>query len=102
MRLLKIMVVVMVGTLFTTMALAQKPGKNTSEVVYKVSMDCEGCKKKIEKNIAFEKGVKDLRVNLQEKHVTVVFDSTKTNVEKLKAAIEKLDFSVEKVPVPAK
>jgi copper chaperone CopZ len=102
MRLLKIMVVMLISTVFTTMALAQKPGKNTSEVVYKVSIDCEGCKKKIEKNIAFEKGVKDLRIDMQKKLVTVVFDSTKTNGEKLKAAIEKLDFSVEKVPVPLK
>jgi copper chaperone CopZ len=102
MKLFKMMVVLLVSAVFTTMALAQKPGKNTTEVVYKVSMDCESCKKKIEKNIAFEKGVKDLRINLKENLVVVAFDSTKTNVEKLKSAIEKLDFSVEEVPVVKK
>lgn len=57
-------------------------------VVFDVDLHCQGCINKIEKNIAFEKGVKDLRCDLATKTVTVVFDSEKTSVEKLQKAFE--------------
>lgn len=78
---------------FTTVA-AQKNQKDTT-VCYKVSMECMACKAKIEKNIAFEKGVKAFDVNLAEKTVKVKFNKTKNTTEKLKLALENLDYEVE-------
>jgi copper chaperone CopZ len=69
--------------------------KKTEEVVFVVNMFCENCKKKIEKNVSWEKGVTDLRVNLDEKKVTLLYDSKKTTVELLKTAIEKLGYTCE-------
>ena len=60
-------------------------------VVFDVDVHCQGCITKIEKNIAFEKGVKDLQCSLEDKTVTVVFDPTKTDVEKLQAAFAKIN-----------
>lgn len=59
-------------------------------VVFDVDLHCQGCITKIEKNIAFERGVKDLICNLDDKTVTVVFDPGKTSVEQLQAAFEKI------------
>lgn len=59
-------------------------------IVFDVNLHCQGCITKIEKNIAFEKGVKDLVCDLEKKTVTVVFDPTKTSVEQLQAAFEKI------------
>lgn len=63
-------------------------------VVYSVGLHCNNCKKKVENNIAFEKGVKDLQVNLEEKTVTVTYRTDKTDSEKIKEAIEKLGYTV--------
>jgi copper chaperone CopZ len=62
------------------------------KVVLNVSMHCDACKTKIEKNIAFEKGVKDMQVNLEKKQVTITYDDAKTNVENLIAGFKKIGF----------
>jgi copper chaperone CopZ len=68
-----------------------------AEVTFSVSMTCENCKAKIERHIAWEKGVKDLKVNLEKKLVTVKYDPKKTDESALKSAIEDLEYRVEKV-----
>ena len=42
------------------------------------------------KNIAFEKGVKDIVCDLDTKTVTVTFDADKTNTEALLKAFDKI------------
>lgn len=66
---------------------------NKEEVTFDVSMTCENCKKRIEKNIAFEKGVSDMAVDLPAKTVMVVFNPQKTNVGNLQKAFEKLGYT---------
>ncbi len=60
-------------------------------VVFDVDVHCQGCISKIEKNIAFEPGVKDLVCDLDAKTVKVVYDPKKTDVEKLQAAFAKIN-----------
>jgi len=71
-----------------------KKKNNKEEVTFDVAMTCENCKKRIEKNIAFEKGVTDMKVDLPEKTVTIQYNTEKTNPEKLMEAIEKLGYDV--------
>ena len=71
---------------------AQKSNQNRATVVFNVTMDCHSCQQKIEKNIAFEKGVKALDVSLQKQTVQVTYDTRKTTVEKLQEAIKKLGY----------
>jgi copper chaperone CopZ len=68
-----------------------------AEVTFNVNMHCESCQAKIERIIPFEKGVKDLKVDLAHKTVKVIYDPRKTNEEKLKKAFENLDYTCEKV-----
>ena len=44
-------------------------------------MHCTGCEKKIKENIRFEKGVKSIKTNLEDKTVTIEYDADKTTVE---------------------
>ena len=67
--------------------------KTTDEVTFIVNMHCQGCKERIEKYIPLEKGVKDLKVNLGKKEVTVTYKPNKTTVEKLIKAIEELGYN---------
>jgi len=65
----------------------------TDKVVFDVNMHCEACQKKIEKNIAFEKGVKAMEVNLENKTVALNYDAKKTSPEKLQNALVKLGYT---------
>ena len=70
---------------------AQKP-TGEKEVTIWASMTCESCKKKIERDIAFEKGVKDITVDLSKKTVTIKYKAEKNSDDKLLKAVEKLGF----------
>ena len=82
-------------TVFDLQAQNKDKKKKMEEVVFLTNLHCENCKKKIEKNISWEKGVKDLRVDLDEKKVIILYDPAKTNSENLQAAIEKLGYTCE-------
>lgn len=87
------MVLILAVVLATAMSIsAQKKGEKT--VVFNANLHCESCKAKIEKNIPFEKGVKDLKVDMKAQTITVTFREDKNSVEGLKKAIEKLDVQV--------
>lgn len=74
-----------------------KPSKKLKEVTFSVHLHCENCVKKVQENISFEKGVKDLEVSLEKQSVKIVYDASKTDETKLEAAIEKLGYEAEKV-----
>lgn len=65
------------------------------EVTFNVHLHCANCVKKVQENISFEKGVKDLHVCLEDQIVYIKYDSAKTTEETLKAAVEKLGYKVE-------
>ena len=59
-------------------------------VVLSCDIHCQGCCDKVMKNIAFEKGVKDIVCDLKTKTVTVTYDANKTDVESLLLAFKKI------------
>ena len=69
----------------------KKSSKQT--VLFSVPMHCKSCQNKIEKNIAFEKGVTDLKVDLPSNTVSVTFKPDKNTVEGLIAAFKKIGFN---------
>lgn len=81
-----------VALLATTSVLA----KDLHTVIFKVSqMTCENCEKKVKTNMRFEKGVKDLAVELKAKTVTITFDADKTTVKDLQAGFKKFNYEAE-------
>ena len=78
----------------------KKPAKKKGElkeVTFDVHLHCENCMKKVQENISFEKGVKDLHVCLDDQTVSIKYDAAKTNEETLKNAIIKLGVEVKGV-----
>lgn len=63
---------------------------NKQTVVLNVDLHCQGCCDKVMKNIAFEKGVKDIVCDLDTKTVTVTFDADKTNLDNILKAFDKI------------
>jgi len=84
--------VLIFGNLFAINA-QEKKNSTLATVTFDVSIHCNDCKNKIEKNISWEKGVKDLSVSVEKKTVTVTFDTKQTSKENLQKAIEKLGFT---------
>ena len=73
---------------------SKKKKAELKEVTFHVHLHCANCVKKVEENIAFEKGVKDLKVSLDNQTVYIKYDAAKTSEATLKAAIEKLGYPV--------
>lgn len=78
--------------LTSSMVVAQTKSGN-EKVVFDVNMHCGSCQQKIEKNIAFEKGVKAMEVSLENKTVALTYDASKTSPEKLQASLVKLGYT---------
>lgn len=74
-----------------------KKNKQVETVVFNVKMNCMSCVAKVKKNIPFERGVKDLKVDFDTQKVAITYKMKKTDIEKLKKAIEKLDITVKGV-----
>jgi len=84
--------IIIISSLATVLVLCSATPKNTKTVVYASDVECKNCEKKVMENVAFEKGVKNLSVDLAKHTVTVVFDETKTDTLALAKAIRKLGF----------
>lgn len=67
------------------------------EVKIKTSAVCGMCKARIERNLAFEKGVKESSLDVKSKIVTIKYNPGKTDVAKLKANISKTGYDAEEV-----
>lgn len=91
-KLKSVFMIILCLMAFTVNAKNEK--KKTEEVIYKVEMDCQSCVNKIEKNMVYEKGIKDLKVDFEKQTVAITYKVDKTNNEKLVAAFKKLGFEV--------
>ena len=91
---MKKIILVCLVALFTVGAVsAQKPQKGEKKTVtveFMTSLDCEGCAKKINDTLPYEKGVRDVKVDVPTKVVTVTYDPTKTNNEAIIKAFAKV------------
>ena len=76
--------------------------QDLQSVKIKTSAQTELCKEKIENTLAYEKGVKDVELNLKTKVVTVKYNESKTNYENLLAAITKIGYNADDVKADKK
>ncbi|MCK8493643.1 MULTISPECIES: heavy-metal-associated domain-containing protein [Spirosoma] len=84
----------LVGNLF---AGAPTRDDKEKEVKIKTSAICGMCKSRIERNLGFEKGVKEADLDVKTKIVTIKYNPAKTDVAKLKANISKTGYDAEEV-----
>lgn len=55
-------------------------------------MHCTGCEKRIKDNIRFEKGIKSITTNLDDKTVVIEYDADKTNVQNIIEGFKKIKY----------
>ena len=95
MKLLRIFL--MLGVVLTLTLSAEAQKKNEKTVIFKAHLHCMSCKAKIEKNLPFEKGIKDLKIDMEAKTITVTYREDKNSTENIKKALEKFDVKIEGV-----
>lgn len=94
----KIILVLFVALFSVAVADAQQPkkgGKQTVTTTFVTDIDCEGCAKKVTNTIPYEKGVKDVQIDVPSKTVTVTYDPAKTNDDNLIKAFAKIKINAE-------
>lgn len=67
------------------------------ETKIKTTAQCEMCKERIEKKVNNIKGVKSSDLNLDDKYVTVKFNSEIVNADEIRHAIAKLGYDADEV-----
>lgn len=81
-----------------SVVMVKAPKGEVKTVVFKSEgMHCGKCAEKVNGNIAFEKGVVDLKTDVKTRTITIKYDTSKTSVEKLAAALKKLGYPSEVV-----
>ena len=94
----KIILMCLVALFGIGIANAQEPKKGDKKSVvveFVTDIDCAGCAKKVTNTIPYEKGVKDVQVDVNTKTVTVTYDPAKTNNENLVKAFSKIKIKAE-------
>jgi copper chaperone CopZ len=75
---------------------APKAEKKIATVVFTTDLDCHHCAQKVMNTIPYEKGIKDVKVDVPTKSVTVKFDEAKNSVENLTKAFATIKVKVVK------
>lgn len=66
-----------------------------AEIKIKTSAVCGMCKTRIEKDLAYEKGITYVSLDLPSKDVTVKYKTSKTNPELIRKAITKIGYDAD-------
>ena len=80
-------------------AAPKKAEKKIDTVVFTTDLDCHHCAQKVMNSIPYEKGIKDVQVDVPTKTVTVKFDEAKNSIESLTKAFESIKVKVFKSEV---
>ena len=91
-----ISILAIILTISTLVSLAVEPPK-TAELKIKTSAKCGMCKKRIERDLGVSKGIVNSNLNLDDKVVTVTYNTKKTSPEKIKEVISKIGYDADEV-----
>ena len=84
----------------TAPATAKAP--STTTVQFKTSAVCDMCKSRIEKSLAYEKGVQSAVLDVPTQIVTVTYKADKTSPEALRTAVQKIGYDADKLTADAR
>ncbi|OUJ72437.1 heavy-metal-associated domain-containing protein [Hymenobacter crusticola] len=90
------------ATMFFTVSAAQaqevaktKAKGGAEQVQFKTSAVCDMCKARLEKSMAYEKGVQAANLDVQSKLLTVTYRPDKTTPEALRTAVQRTGYDAD-------
>ncbi len=92
----KVIVLLFVLLSVTVCVSAQKK-PNGQELKIQTSAQCDQCKERIEKALAYEKGVKSSDLDLETKILTVWYSEKKTTPDKIRKAVADVGYDADQV-----
>jgi cation transport ATPase len=94
---MKNLITILVVALFSvtgTIVKAQS-SRDTKKIEIKTSAQCDMCKERLEKEFAYEKGVKSSELDVETAVFTVEYLPNKTTPEKLQLAVTKIGYNAD-------
>ena len=76
--------------------------KGTEMVRFKTSAVCDMCKARLEKSLAYEKGVQAANLDVPSKVLTVTYNPAKTNADALRTAVQKTGYDADQLTADAR
>jgi cation transport ATPase len=76
--------------------------KKTETLKIHTSAICKDCKERIEKSMAYEKGVKHFNLDVKSKDLTVEYIPGKTTPDKIRKAVSDAGYDADDVPANPK
>ncbi|MDD3691029.1 MAG: heavy metal-associated domain-containing protein [Bacteroidales bacterium] len=73
--------------------------KKIDTLIIQTNGHCESCKNKIEKGLAFEKGIKDVTYEISTAKVTVIYNTNKTTPENIRRFINTLGYDADHMKI---
>jgi len=95
-------IIIILAVFLSSPVFSQEKERNTAEITIKTSAVCGMCKDRIEHDMAFEKGVKDVNLDLETKEVTIEYKTRKTNPDRLRKAITEIGYDADDLEADAK
>ena len=89
------------AVLAVTAAFGQTSDKS-AELNIRSSVVCAMCKERVEAELIFEKGVKEVTVDLEKKEVKVQYIAKKTTPEQIRTALSKIGYDADDVEADPK
>lgn len=101
MKAITFIMLVMGSVIISGAGFAQK-AKGTEELKIKSSVVCGMCETRVIAGLAYEKGVKEVTVDLKAKEVTVKYSPSKTTPDEIRTALTKLGYDADDKPADPK
>lgn len=76
--------------------------KGTEMAQFKTSAVCDMCKARLEKSLAYEKGVQAAHLDVPSKVLTVTYNPAKTTPAALRTAVQKTGYDADEVTADAR
>jgi copper chaperone CopZ len=93
-------VILSVVLIFPLISVAQT--KKADTLIIKSSVVCGMCKERVENGLAFEKGIKDVVVDLENKTITVKFNPRSTDAASIRKKVNLLGYDADDYPADEK
>jgi len=71
--------------------------QKTKTIEIQTSAQCTMCKDRLEKNIIFEKGIKDVSLDMETKILSVRYKTKKNDANSIRNAIAKLGYDADEI-----
>ncbi|MEI6576476.1 MAG: heavy metal-associated domain-containing protein [Bacteroidota bacterium] len=81
----------------TIIGFAQQPSKKFDEIQIKTSLMCKMCKERITNGLIYEKGIKDVTIDIPTKVVTVKYNTKQTSPDIIREKISKMGYDADKI-----